>query len=340
MSDTTGSALPSVMQKKVEGLRQQMDTPPAPTGEVAPAPAGDIPPPTPTGLPNADSVQTSTEKVTLSRDDYNKLQADADKASNSNATLERTQLELEEARHRLTELESRGKGGIDPAAPVAPAAPGGDSSSLRIADDVSIDPEEEEKFGESRAYVEKVAAKLVASLMNPILAQFKTLFDDVSNKTETVGQQVLRSQQDDFKNRVMKAVPDLEALINHKHWKDFLIARNELAGVTYEELLSHNISNGNVDGMSAIYKLFRDKYGITDTPSGAATGYEGAAVGGEGGSAQIPGEIAAKKLKWSDRKRASEDYRFGRNGMTHEKLQEIDKQFKAADAKGLVDYNA
>jgi hypothetical protein len=340
------SALPAAAQRKAEQLRQAES---GTVGTVVPAQTPNSDPgtavpaaPAASTLPPADGVSSTDQKVTLSREDYNALVANADKAANAIARLEQTQIEIEEARHRLTELEARGKGSNVAPAPSAPGAPAPANAALPtlgITDDVEIDPKEEEQFGESRPYIEKVAAKQVAKLLNPLLGEIRSALEDLGQRTETVGTQFARSQEDEFKQRVNAAVPDLAQLIDHKHWKDFLLATNDVAGATYQQLLAYNIEKRNVAGMKAIYDEFKKRYGLNEAPA-ASTGYEGAPVGGEARATNVPGDTPAPRLKWSDRKRAGEDYRFGRNGMTYEKLQAIDAQFKAAAEKNLVDMNA
>jgi hypothetical protein len=333
------------MQRKMAtmhtGSNPDGNTPPA---TETPAPPTETTPPVPTGLPSGDTVLNTEARVTLSREDYNALQANADKGKNATARLEQAEFELEEARHRLTELAARGNAVNDGSAPApaAPVAPASEPTVSTLTDDVDISPEEEAQFGESREYVEKVAAKLVYKILNPILEQINSGLQNVSRRTDGVGAQFVKSQEQKFREEVDTAVPDLKSIVGHKHWGDFLATYNDVAGVTYQDLLAHNIRNRNVKAMAAIYKEFKNKYGVTDTAdTPVATGYEGAAVGGEGGAAtSIPGQLPVVKLKWSDRKKASEDYRFGRNGMTYEKLQEIDKQFKKAAEKELIDYNA
>lgn len=325
MADATGtvqSALPPAARMRLAALEaaERGDTvPPAtpPTPQVVPpvTPDSSTPP-----APN-------TEQVTITRAEFNELQANAGKTQAALARAETERLRAEEAALRLTELEKTSK--ATPETPPAPALP---------VEDVTFTPDEEKDFGDSREFITKVVKQQLAPLVrqvNDLVAQLRT---EVGKATQTAGAAVTtvtQSQERTFFEQVQSAVPNMEGIKAHKNWPDFLEETEELTGATYEVLLAHNVRNKNLKGVKNVYQRFTDKY-LKDvtTPSAAAAGFAG---GVPTGATETPGQAPAK-LKQSDRKKASEDYRKGR--ITWDELQKVSKAFDEAEKAGNIDYNS
>lgn len=339
----TVSALPAAARARLERLQAEASdnsntapsTPPAPPAPPASGNEGEA---TNNGaaaaLPAGDSV--ASERVTISREDYNALKASAAKADRAELEL----LELDELRHRLTQLEAQGKGGSEAAPPASPASPAAPSGPERVTIEggkQEITPEEQEQFGESQAYVEKIAANKVLDVLGPVLEKINAQLSGIAEQTHGLGHQFQQTQERTFQAELKKNVPNLSEIIGHKHWGDFLDEVEDLTGATYEALLGNAVAKRNMRALVNIYKAFQTKYMGTQAPT-SAEGYTGAAPSGGEAPSSLPGEGTNKKLKLSARKQASEDFRKGR--ITWEKLQEVDKAFKEAEAKGLVDNNS
>lgn len=329
------SALPSVMQQRMQTLKDPENTGVTPGSPAAPA--GDS---TPTDDQNTGAVVAPTdgevvttnaegERITLSREEYNTLKANSSRVETLQGREKTSALELEELRHRLTELQNSNKAVSNaPAEPAAPAPAVIDAASVQFTDD------EEEQYGETREFIEKVVKIQVASILNTLVPELRTAIDEAKKAADGAVGEVNKNNQRSFHERLMAKVPELTTLIKHPQWVAFLDESEPVSGFTYEQLISHNVSNQNLDRTAKIYELFADKY-VKPLPTNA--GYAGASTGG--GAVNDTGDAGkGTKLKYSDREKASKDYRMGR--ITHEQLQEVAKKFEAAEKAGNVDHNS
>src|SRR5690606_20118865 len=121
----------------------------AATADAPPAapPAADAPPAAPAAAPAAQSGET----VTVSREEFNDLQAQSGRSQTAQRAADAAALEVEEMRHRLTELEAQVK--EKPNADELPRQPKqakpGDIHNIDVSG-VSFTDEENTNFGESR----------------------------------------------------------------------------------------------------------------------------------------------------------------------------------------------
>lgn len=339
---TPASALPSVMQGKLEGMRAAAQPPAAPT----PAPTGTVVPPTqPTVIPNTPPAPptpaaveppatppatppapTEGERISLSREEYNNLRAGQQSRDQAVGRAELLQLELEEARARLTELEKGSKASPQPSEP-SPPTPA-----------VTLTEEELRDFADSKPFIEKVATLVASQLINAQLSTISQRLDAIEQTAQGAHQSVTATNQRSFMTQVLGKVPNMQELIKHQHWGDFANSTEPLTGMTYGALLGHNVQNQRLDAAVKIYKQFEQEYVAplsTNTNDGQAA-YAGAAP--TGGAGTPPPAQPTPKLKFSDRKKASLDYRHGR--ISPEELRVVDEAFKAADKLGNVDYSA
>lgn len=320
MADTP-SALPGVMQARMAALEAQAQPPNTPIQTTAPTtPAAATPTPA-----AADPATQAT--VTLSRDEYNTLQANAGKTAAAVARAETERLRAEETAHRLTEFENASKATLTPAIP-APALP---------IDTVEFSADEEKDFGDSKEYISKVVKQQlgpVLATVNSLIAELKQQIVAVDTKAGAATTAVAATAQRTFLQQVKTAVPNLDAIKVHKNWTDYLDETDDMTGATLEQLLAHNVQKERLDGVVKIYKRFAEKYMQADTTTSA--GYNG---GNPSGAATVTPNTPATegRLKQSDRKKASEDYRKGK--ITYDELQVISKAFDQADKDGLLDFD-
>lgn len=315
------SRLPGVMQRRLAAMEAESNPPTnaeptnPTTGTVVTPPVAVVEPPTP-----PTPTPSEGDRVTLTRTELNELRAAAERARTADARAEAQAERNEELSRRLTELEAAAKAVPVPAAPAAP-----------IVTDVDFTPEELESYAESESFIAKVVRKELAKILPSITSQIKAVEDTAKGAASTVAAQSTRGFFADVKAKV----PNLDTIIKHKHWADFLDAVEPLSGATYQQLIQSNVANQRADQLVNIYKTFASKYGVDDGPT--SSGYEGAVP--SGGAVTPPLEPPKPgKLKMSDRKKASEDYR--KNRITWAQLEEVNKKFEEADKIGNVDYNA
>ena len=320
------SALPRAKQVQLESLENAGKEPITPAAPAAPA--VETPPATP--VPGGANDEGT---VTVSRSEYNELQAAAGKVHTLAAREETARLRADELTQRLTELERVVKDGGKPAAPTPAPAP-----SLTI-EAPQFSEEEEKAFGDSRDFITKVVRAELAPLVqqiNDLIGGLKTDITSTKEVTTTVAANLAKGKEKDFFRRVSEAVPSIKAIISHKNWADYLDEVDEMTGHTLEQLLAYNVKNERLDAVVRIYKNFAEKYLVKD--NSVISGYAGGGKPNANSSGEEGNQTQVVKLKQSDRKKASEDYRKGR--LTWEKLEEINKAFENADKLGNVDYNS
>ncbi|MES2704853.1 MAG: hypothetical protein V4649_19615 [Bacteroidota bacterium] len=314
----TGSALPRAMQVRLDAMEASNSNPPTePVTPVAPV----------TTTEPATPVTPVAETVTISRDEFNTLQANAGKTQAALARAENERLKQEDMSHRLTELEKLSKSVPEPTLP-APAI---------AVEAVEFTQDEEKEFGDSKEYIAKVVKQQLGAAFAQINALVTELRTEVAAARQTAtgaATTVAESTARSFLSQVQAAVPNLQQIKLHKNWGDYLDETDEMSGATYEQLLAHNVKNGKLDQVKNIYKRFEAKYmqGVDTT----AAGYNGGAPSGS--ATEVPVVPAAQgKLKQSDRRKASEDYRKGK--ITWDQLQTVNKKFEEADKAGNIDFD-
>lgn len=334
----TEPGLPSVMRTRLAAMKAAeaaTATPPA-APATTPAPAGTVKPAaTPTPVPAVTATpesQTPTptptpdNTVTISRDEFNALQANAGKTQAAERRAETERLQREEIALRLTELEKTSK-----AVPVAPV-----SAPALETEPVTFTPEEEKDFAESKDYIAKVVRHEIGKIapqINAMLAKLDEKIKAVEGTATEAASTVQATNSRTFLAHVKEKVPNLEKIKSHANWGDFLDETHPLVGATYEQLLAHNLKQGNLDAVVGIYKVFSDKYlaGVSDVTAGYAGG-------APSGTVETPvAAPAVVKLKQSDRRKASDDYKKGR--ITWEQLQEVDKKFAEAEKNGMIEFD-
>lgn len=335
---TPASALPKAAQARLATLKAEAAPPTPPAGDP---PAGESPAP-PVSPPAAVSppsppAPVEGERVTLTRAEYDALQANAGRSTTAEGRAEMLRMQLQEQAHRLTELENSSKSGATAVSPPAGAA---DSFDNIDTSGISFTEDENTEYGESRAFIQKVVRLEVASVLKDILPKISSAVGEARRTAEGLATTVSRTEANSFKADLVKKVGrPLEQIFAHKHWEAYLDEVEPLSQAPMSALLAHAINNKNVEAASNIYKRYIDKYMSGEGNTEAIAGYAGAAPGGGGdGEGNKPPAAQATKLKLSDRRKANEDYRKGK--ITYAQLEEVNKKFLEADKAGNVDYNS
>lgn len=336
MPDENVSALPSAARQKLVQL-QGMDTPPAPTPPPADEPPAPTPPTPPVDTPPVDTPPPSDkqgERVTMSREELNDLQAAAGLARGMQARLEESEVRNEALLRRLTELEESHKGTPKSPAPAPSSPPVAPAVELTEA---TFTEEENEQFGDSREYVEKVATNAAIKVLRPLLDKLEANFSELRTRTQNTTQTLEQQQKAQFNKELLTAVPNLRELISNKHWVSFLSEVDDLSGYPIERILATHLGNMNAEGAAKVYKRFEAKY-IKPLPAQSSAEYAGALPGASAANPPADPGAPKPKLKLSDRSKASKDYIAGR--ITYEQLQEVNNKFTEAEKAGNVDFNS
>lgn len=317
--------LPSAMQEKKDQLGK--------TGEEAPPVA---PPVTP-----LKEVPPSKEgaRVTISREEFNELQAAKDKLATAEGRAAAMKDDLEAFQQRLTELESAAKGGSQGVPPASSAPP---PSSIQVElPHVEITEKEKADFEEdSITLMSKIANNVFSDRAKALVAKIEEVLGkvgEVEKLSKNAADTTRNISRQSYTEKVAAKVGEFsnfEDIVAHKHWKDFTDGVETLTGQTYATLIANNVQNQNVTGMVAIFRKFYDKY--MKDEQGRPEGYQGAIPTGESG-AELPAG-GKEKLKLSDRQALSKKYL--NKQITYDEFQEQKKLFDLADAEGRLDYDS
>lgn len=337
---TPASALPRAMQHRLAELKAASADPSTPPASDPPSDPATPPvsPPTAVSPPTPPSP-VEGERVTLTRAEYDALQANAGRSTTAEGRAEMLRLQLEEQAHRLTELENSSKSGATTAKP--PAGSPADSFDNIDISGISFTEDENKEYGESREFIQKVVRLEVAGILKDILPKISTALNETKRTAEGLATNVAKTEANSFRSELVKKVGrPLEQVFNHKHWEAYLDEVEPLTQYPMSALLTNAVNNKNVEAAANIYTRYVEKYMTGGDPNAdAKAAYAGAAPGGGGdGAGNNPPAAASAKLKLSDRKKANEDYRKGR--ITYAQLEEVNKKFLEADKAGNVDYTA
>lgn len=312
------SVLPSSMQARRAALEAPAETQPVetPTPVVAPAPV--------------EATPAEAERVTISRAEFNAMQASADKTRAAEGRLEMQRMDMEAMKKRLTELEDASK-----ASPKAPApAPASSADTWAPSADAEITDKDREDYGDSIPLIEKIATNVVNRLLKELLPTLEGKIGRVKEIAESTAGAVVKSTVDAYTAAVSKEVGNMEECVDHEHWPAFLESFDEDTSLQVGQLVRNHIDAKNIRGMVKLFDKFKEKYGV-GKPKPSSTGYEGAAPGGS--TVEESPKADEQKLPFSKRKEAHDKYIKGQ--IDNAEYERIKEQYTKADSEGRVDYN-
>lgn len=309
------TALPSAMQSR----RAQLV-------ELEPKPAAKVEAPV--------ESANGTDKVTISRDEFNDLQAAAGKARAAEGRAESLTMDLETLKTRLTDLETAAKGNRHGATDTPSAAQ--DWEPL----DVGYTDQEQADYGESKSFVIKAINERLNEVIPKLLSRISKLesaLGDVKNVAEGASKTATGVRAQSYNDKVREALQkegvSFDECVSHKHWVDFAQSVDGDTGFTYAELITNNVQRENVLPMVKLFLKFREQYGLGKTKQ--PTGYEGAAPTGT--STVSDGSEGPQMLPFSERKEAHR--KFINKEISFEEYEKIREKFEKADKEDRVDYN-
>lgn len=309
------SALPAAMQAR----RATLETQSAGDPPVEPTPVE----PTP--------VASTESKVTISRDEFNELQAAAGKARAAEGRAESLALDVEALNQRLTELADASKAITKPAAKPATTAETWEPNPVQYTEDETKD------YGESKSFVSKVVHEVLNTELPKVISRLEAI-EEALGGVKTIAEGASKTASSvrakSYTDQVREKVGNFDECTNHKHWRDFVESTDPDTGFTYAELIQNNFNRENVAGMVRVFDKFKEKYGVGKAPT--PSGYEGG-MPGSGSGADEDINTGPKMLPFSKRKEAHKKYI--NKEISYEEYEKIKTQYDAADREGQVDYN-
>lgn len=309
------TALPSVMQSR----RAQLAELEAPPTVVE----------TPVTPPNNDG-----EKVTISRDEFNDLQAAAGKARAAEGRAEALAMDVETLKTRLTDLETAAKGNGKGSADAPPVAQDWEPLDSTFTD------KEQEDYGESKGFVVKAVNERLNEIIPKLLARINKLeavLGDVKMVAEGASKTATGVRAQTYNDRVREALNkqgvDFDECVNHKHWQDFAVSVDPDSGYQYMEMIRNNVQKENVQPMVKLFLKFKEQYGVGSKK--APSGYESGTPTGTSAVTDI--NDGPEMLPFSERKEAHRKYIS--HEISYEEYEKIREKFDKADKENRVDYN-
>lgn len=318
------SALPASMQAR----RAALEATPAVEGSPTPSPS-----PAPSLTPVVEVPQSQTN-VTISREEFNGLQAAEGKAKRAEGRAEALALDVEALNQRLTELADASKSIPTPRRSAPPAAAEGESWEPTP---VSFTDEETKDYGESKSYIAKVVQEVLNTTFPKLMARVDALEDQISGvksiaegASKTAGGIQARS----YTEKVKAKVPEFDECVNHKYWHDFTESTDPATGDSWSEVIKNMLNKEYVEGMVRVFDTFKQKYGV-GKPA-AASGYEGGMPSGGAGGDGLEVDNGPKMLPFSKRKEAHKQ--FVNKDISFEEYEKIRAEYDVADKEDRVDY--
>ena len=320
------TALPAAQQARKERIMISMadgsgsTQPVEAAAEVEAAAAAAAAAETPEAKAAAAAAAAAAEQVTLTRSEFNDLQAARDRGQAEHVAAEAAKLEASEARARLTELESARK---ETAKPSSAFDPGYAESDLAASD-------EDEAYEESEAFITKVVRREIKAAFAKLDMTVAPKIAQVEKLATETATGVSRHQQNTFVGRVHEAVKDVQELVANPHFADFLKSRVPMSTDTFNDAFNEAHAQEDLKTVKDIFDAFRAKY--VQAKSGTA-GYNGAAPT----AAEIAPVDASKGKRYSLQERQDKSKAYAKGQISWKELQEYKVKFDEAQADGRVD---
>jgi len=206
--------------------------------------------------------------------------------------------------------------------------------------EVKPDPTEElteeelATYKDSTTVIQKIAKKIAKGELSAALKDIRKEVDDLKAATGRVESGVVQNEEKTFLDSVRRGVKNFDATIETQEWKDYLGKKLPYSRDTIYDALQSAHDRRDLDTILDIFKDFKPSKSALDamrTPT----------LNGGGGSPQNLNGNQKPILKWSDRKRMSDDMKFGRIKTKEQKAEwdRWDAEFRLAEQEGRVDFN-
>jgi hypothetical protein len=184
-------------------------------------------------------------------------------------------------------------------------------------------------YGESAPVIQKIAKKIAKGQIDSALADVRKQLQELKEANTKVQTDLSQTSEKQFFDYVRSSIKNFDSIVNTKEWDDYLNSRVPYSKNTIKDFLAVAHNSRDFDTIKEIFDGFKPSKPSLDslrtpalTPGGNPTNTNG---------------HAKPILKWSDRKKASDDFRKGR--ITVEEKNKWDKLFKEAEAENRIDYS-
>jgi vacuolar-type H+-ATPase subunit I/STV1 len=202
-----------------------------------------------------------------------------------------------------------------------------------------LDPDEElteeelKIYGDSQKVVEKIARKIAKGQLDSALKDVRQEIKELREANTRVQTDLTTTSETQFLDHVKRSVKGFTKIIESSEWKDYLEQKVPYSRSKISDALMRAHQERDLDSIKEIFEGFKpSKDALARMTSPTLNG---------GGAAPIDTSGKQKPiLKFSDRKRMSEDKRMGRI-KTPEQIAEWNKwdaAYREAETDGRIDY--
>jgi hypothetical protein len=200
-----------------------------------------------------------------------------------------------------------------------------------------LTPDELGTYGEAKPFVEKVARQVARAELEELRQKVNELTQHIGElnlSSKNVNLSLQNNNQRAFHLQIKSLVPNVDDILRNNEWADYLESKIPYANITMKQALAHAVEAFDVDSAAEIFKNFKPK---TKNRAIESMVSPNLSSGGNSSTNRL-GEQTKPILKFSDRKRASNDFVKGK--LSREDMRKIDEQFRLAELEGRLDYNA
>jgi molecular chaperone GrpE (heat shock protein) len=234
--------------------------------------------------------------------------------------VERLQPELENEKRLRSELEKEMKALRDALPPPV----------------VTPDPEEEWTEEETKAYadartvIEKVAKKVAKGQLNGALAELRKEIAELKESNTRVQTDLSTTSEQQFLTHVRSVIPNFDKIVESSEWRENYLPKKipYSGGRTIYDALAEAHNKRDIETIKEIFSGFKPNKSALDLMRSPTLNGGDPPRSLNGTSKTI--------LKWSDRKKISDDFKMGR--IKKEERDKWDKLFREAEAEGRIDY--
>jgi hypothetical protein len=228
------------------------------------------------------------------------------------------ELKSEKARREQLEIELKA---LREAMPPPPPVPDPETD---------LSPEELETYGESQAFISKIARKIARGETKAALTAIEKELKELRESQSTVQTDLRTTSEEQFMSHVKSRIKGFDEIVASEEWKAHIATKAPYSRKTIYDMLAQAHMDRDIDTIVEIFGGFK--------PSKAALAtMVSPSLHGGAPPIQLNGQ-QKPMLKISDRKKVSEDFVKGK--ITKAVRDEWDKLFKEAEAEGRIDFNA
>lgn len=211
------------------------------------------------------------------------------------------------------------------------------STKILVPDpEEELTPEEQEAYKSAGPFVNKLINKRLKEAKESLVEPLRKEIAELKTNSAKFSENLTKTTDDLFYSHVKSRVPDLDEVCNkdNQDWQNFAQNKIPFTGITIFDALKQAHDSRDLSTVVEIIDSFKSKY--KQKPNDGLSALISPNLGSSGNTSAILKQKPV--LKWSERKKASEDFRKGR--INKNRLDQIDAIYKQAEQENRINYEA